>query len=73
MANWFLLVLYTALIVWWCNAPYTYGMSTNETDRLALLAFKAAIDDQASIGALSSWNDSVHYCDRHSVQPPASQ
>ncbi|XP_058189397.1 probable LRR receptor-like serine/threonine-protein kinase At3g47570 [Rhododendron vialii] len=67
MAKWFLLVLYTALIVWWCNAPSTFAMRTNETDRLALLAFKAAIDDQASFGALSSWNDSVHYCDWHGI------
>ncbi|KAF7127201.1 hypothetical protein RHSIM_Rhsim11G0056400 [Rhododendron simsii] len=66
MAEWLLIVLYTAL-VWWCNIPFTFGMSTNETDRLALLAFKAAIDDQASFGALSSWNDSVHYSDWNGI------
>ncbi|XP_043694142.1 probable LRR receptor-like serine/threonine-protein kinase At3g47570 [Telopea speciosissima] len=32
----------------------------NETDRLALLEFKKQIDD--SYGALSSWNDSIHFC-----------
>ncbi|XP_058219496.1 probable LRR receptor-like serine/threonine-protein kinase At3g47570 [Rhododendron vialii] len=33
----------------------------NETDRLALLAFKAAITSDP-FGALNSWNESVHFC-----------
>ncbi|XP_058191112.1 probable LRR receptor-like serine/threonine-protein kinase At3g47570 isoform X2 [Rhododendron vialii] len=67
MAKSLVIVLYTAL-VWWCNIPSTFGMSTNETDGLALLAFKAAIDDQASsFGALSSWNDSIHHCDWNGI------
>ncbi|KAM7481713.1 hypothetical protein LguiB_006296 [Lonicera macranthoides] len=33
----------------------------NETDRFALLAFKSAII-QDPYGALSSWNDSFHFC-----------
>ncbi|KAI8531151.1 hypothetical protein RHMOL_Rhmol11G0115100 [Rhododendron molle] len=65
MAKSLVIVLYTALL-WWCNIPSTFGMA-NETDRLALLAFKAAIDDQASFRALSSWNDSVHYCDWNGI------
>ncbi|XP_058217498.1 probable LRR receptor-like serine/threonine-protein kinase At3g47570 [Rhododendron vialii] len=33
----------------------------NETDRLALLAFKAAITSDP-FGALNSWNESIHFC-----------
>ncbi|XP_058219497.1 probable LRR receptor-like serine/threonine-protein kinase At3g47570 [Rhododendron vialii] len=33
----------------------------NETDRLALLAFKAAITSDP-LGALNSWNESIHFC-----------
>ncbi|CAL5414376.1 unnamed protein product [Camellia sinensis] len=62
MAN-LLVVLYTAL-VWWCyllcNIPAATSMA-NETDRVALVAFKAAIDEDP-FGALTSWNHSVHYC-----------
>ncbi|KAI8540156.1 hypothetical protein RHMOL_Rhmol09G0240300 [Rhododendron molle] len=34
----------------------------NETDRRALLAFKAAITGD-SFGALNSWNESIHFCE----------
>ncbi|XP_058201352.1 probable LRR receptor-like serine/threonine-protein kinase At3g47570 isoform X2 [Rhododendron vialii] len=33
----------------------------NETDQLALLAFKAAITSDP-FGALNSWNESIHFC-----------
>ncbi|GMP79112.1 hypothetical protein CsSME_00034781 [Camellia sinensis var. sinensis] len=36
-------------------------MANNETDRVALVAFKAAIV-QDPFGALTSWNHSLHYC-----------
>ncbi|XP_028103347.1 probable LRR receptor-like serine/threonine-protein kinase At3g47570 [Camellia sinensis] len=36
-------------------------MANNETDRVALLAFKAAIVEDP-FGALTSWNHSLHYC-----------
>ncbi|KAI8003227.1 putative LRR receptor-like serine/threonine-protein kinase [Camellia lanceoleosa] len=59
----FLVVLYTAL-VWWCyllcNIPAATSIA-NETDRVALVTFKAAIDEDP-FGALTSWNHSVHYC-----------
>ncbi|XP_028075227.1 putative receptor-like protein kinase At3g47110 isoform X2 [Camellia sinensis] len=62
MAN-LLVVLYTAL-VWWCYLLCNISAATsmaNETDRVALVAFKAAIDEDP-FGALTSWNHSVHYC-----------
>ncbi|CAL5347389.1 unnamed protein product [Camellia sinensis] len=62
MAMW-LCVVYTTF-VWWCffisNTPA--NCLVNETDRLALIAFKASID-QDPFGVLRSWNDSVHHCD----------
>ncbi|CAL5363843.1 unnamed protein product [Camellia sinensis] len=36
-------------------------MSSNETDRLSLLAIKAKIIDDP-LHVLSSWNDSIHFC-----------
>ncbi|CAL5406703.1 unnamed protein product [Camellia sinensis] len=36
-------------------------VSGNETDRLALLAFKAEITGDP-FGALNSWNESIHFC-----------
>ncbi|CAL5409511.1 unnamed protein product [Camellia sinensis] len=65
MANW--LIIFFTSIVWWCcfgNTPATCFQ--NETDRSALIAFKAAID-QDPFGALRSWNDSVHYCDWNGI------
>ncbi|KAF8020790.1 hypothetical protein BT93_G1269 [Corymbia citriodora subsp. variegata] len=38
----------------------------NETDRLALLEFKARIADPG--GVLSSWNDSSHFCEWNGVK-----
>lgn len=54
--------LFYIVLVFCClsNTPPAYCLA-NETDRLALIQFKAAID-QDPLGALSSWNDSVHYC-----------
>ncbi|XP_077219094.1 putative receptor-like protein kinase At3g47110 [Tasmannia lanceolata] len=40
--------------------------SGNETDRLALLAFKQTITDDPH-GFLSSWNDSLHFCNWNGV------
>ncbi|XP_048140728.1 probable LRR receptor-like serine/threonine-protein kinase At3g47570 [Rhodamnia argentea] len=39
--------------------------ATNETDKLALLAFKAAVKDP--YGALASWNDTIGFCHWHGV------
>ncbi|XP_030540082.2 probable LRR receptor-like serine/threonine-protein kinase At3g47570 [Rhodamnia argentea] len=40
--------------------------TTNETDKLSLLAFKAGITEDP-LGILSSWNDSVGLCQWHGV------
>ncbi|KAF8030737.1 hypothetical protein BT93_D0044 [Corymbia citriodora subsp. variegata] len=39
--------------------------STNETDKLALLAFKAAVKDH--YGVLDSWNDTIGFCHWYGV------
>uniref|UniRef100_A0A5B7C875 non-specific serine/threonine protein kinase n=1 Tax=Davidia involucrata TaxID=16924 RepID=A0A5B7C875_DAVIN len=62
MAKWAIIMLYMAL-VWWCYFTNTGATSfPNETDLNALMAFKAAIN-QDPFGALSSWNDTLHLCD----------
>ncbi|CAL5414365.1 unnamed protein product [Camellia sinensis] len=43
------------------SIPAATSTANNETDRVALLAFKAAIVEDP-FGALSSWNHSLHYC-----------
>ncbi|CAL5414355.1 unnamed protein product [Camellia sinensis] len=59
------LQLMTDLVLWCyllCNIPAANCiMANNETDRVALVAFKAAIV-QDPFGALTSWNHSLHYC-----------
>ncbi|KAM5557079.1 hypothetical protein ABKV19_024459 [Rosa sericea] len=39
----------------------------NETDRLALLAFKAQINQDPNRPVMSSWNESTHFCMWHGV------
>ncbi|KAI8005428.1 putative LRR receptor-like serine/threonine-protein kinase [Camellia lanceoleosa] len=62
MSKW-LTVLCTALVwcCYFCSIPAATSTANNETDRVALLAFKAAIVEDP-FGALSSWNHSLHYC-----------
>ncbi|KAL7176591.1 hypothetical protein ACSBR2_030014 [Camellia fascicularis] len=62
MSKW-LTVLCTALM-WWCflrNVPAASCIMANETDRIALVAFKAAIVKDP-FGSLTSWNHSLHHC-----------
>nr|XP_023898142.1 LRR receptor-like serine/threonine-protein kinase EFR [Quercus suber] len=50
------------LLVLWCGLLVTSVVGgNNETDRLALLAFKAKITDDP-LQVMSSWNDSIHFC-----------
>ncbi|KAJ9160385.1 hypothetical protein P3X46_025792 [Hevea brasiliensis] len=44
----------------------TFAIAGNDTDRLALLEFKAKIDADPS-GVLSSWNGSIHFCQWYGV------
>ncbi|CAI0415793.1 unnamed protein product [Linum tenue] len=44
----------------------TSGILSNETDRMALLEFKAMISGDP-LGVLSSWNDSTYLCQWHGV------
>ncbi|CAN1816811.1 Probable LRR receptor-like serine/threonine-protein kinase At3g47570 [Linum perenne] len=49
-----------------CSCASGNILLSNETDRAALLQFKSMID-HSSLGSLSSWNDSVHFCEWYGV------
>ncbi|XP_038979048.1 LRR receptor-like serine/threonine-protein kinase EFR [Phoenix dactylifera] len=46
-------------------------LAGNETDRFALLAFKGQMADGPA-GALSSWNDTIHFCQWEGIKCSAS-
>ncbi|KAM7462657.1 hypothetical protein LguiA_030783 [Lonicera macranthoides] len=56
--NSLLLILFVALLLSVTLANTNYR--GNETDSLALLAFKSNLHDP--LGVLNSWNSSVHFC-----------
>ena len=50
------------ILLWWCGLLVTSVIAgDNETDQLALLEFKAKITHDP-FGILTSWNDSIHFC-----------
>ena len=50
------------ILLLWCGLLVTSVIGgNNETDRSVLLEFKAKIIHDP-LGALSSWNDSIHFC-----------
>ncbi|CAN1295332.1 Probable LRR receptor-like serine/threonine-protein kinase At3g47570 [Linum perenne] len=55
-----------ALLCFCCCAFSSGVLLSNETDRLALLHFKSKISGNL-LGTLSSWNDSVHFCEWYGV------
>nr|XP_023872070.1 receptor kinase-like protein Xa21 [Quercus suber] len=60
-----IILLFTVTLL--CLKPVTSSATpTNETDRLALLKFKESIDYDP-YGILSSWNDSIHFCNWHGI------
>ncbi|KAJ8647486.1 hypothetical protein MRB53_000509 [Persea americana] len=54
------------LLIFLSRTATTTPTLRNETDRLALLAFKTEIMDDP-LQALSSWNDSLHFCEWRGV------
>ncbi|KAM7466607.1 hypothetical protein LguiB_014169 [Lonicera macranthoides] len=52
--------LVLTLLIALLNLAISTPTYTNETDMHALLAFKSILQDP--LGALNSWNDSVHFC-----------
>ncbi|KAF3946645.1 hypothetical protein CMV_027113 [Castanea mollissima] len=54
--------MHAFILLWWCGLLVTSVVGgNNETDRLALLEFKAKITHDP-LQLLSSWNDSIHFC-----------
>ena len=53
-----LLILWSSTTV---SSSSSTGINSTSKDRLALMAFKHGIN-RDPLGVLSSWNDSVHYC-----------
>ncbi|OWM84814.1 hypothetical protein CDL15_Pgr027601 [Punica granatum] len=50
----------TAVMLLSCVLCSAHGIGGNETDRLALLEFRANMVD--SLGVMRSWNSSIHFC-----------
>ena len=60
-----MILLFTLTLL--CLQPATFfATSTNETDHLVLLKFKESIADYP-YGILSSWNDSIHFCNWYGI------
>ncbi|KAK4592256.1 hypothetical protein RGQ29_016683 [Quercus rubra] len=54
--------MHAFILLWWCGLLVTSIVGgNNETDRLALLEFKAKITHDP-LQVLSSWNHSIHFC-----------
>ncbi|CAN1137344.1 Probable LRR receptor-like serine/threonine-protein kinase At3g47570 [Linum perenne] len=56
-----------ATLLCFCCCAFSSGvLLSNETDRLALVKFRSMITGDP-LGVLSSWNDSVHFCEWYGV------
>ncbi|CAN1137310.1 LRR receptor-like serine/threonine-protein kinase EFR [Linum perenne] len=60
------MALAVTLLCFCCCASSSGVLLSNETDRLALLEFRSRITGDP-LGVLSSWNDSVHFCEWYGV------
>ncbi|XP_077225712.1 receptor kinase-like protein Xa21 [Tasmannia lanceolata] len=58
--------LFLAMNIVHSNSATTTTLLGNETDRMALLAFKDGITSDP-LGALSSWNHTLHFCEWNGV------
>ncbi|KAJ9167169.1 hypothetical protein P3X46_021839 [Hevea brasiliensis] len=59
--------LYYNPILWWCLSSFSPATCLqNETDRLALISFKDAIQEDP-FRVFNSWNNSLPYCHWHGV------
>ncbi|CAN1295341.1 Probable LRR receptor-like serine/threonine-protein kinase At3g47570 [Linum perenne] len=57
----------TATLLCFCCCAFSSGvLLSNETDRLTLVKFRSMITGDP-LGVLSSWNDSVHFCEWYGV------
>ena len=65
-ASFFFLYTVVLCIHLWLLVTASSMLQQNETDRLALIAFKAGIT-QDPLGMLSYWNDTLHFCRWSSV------
>ncbi|XP_062154966.1 probable LRR receptor-like serine/threonine-protein kinase At3g47570 [Alnus glutinosa] len=61
-----LCILTIVSVICFGSTTYGYSIGGNETDRLALLEFKAKIVHDPFM-VLSSWNDTTHFCLWHGV------
>ncbi|KAK2979354.1 hypothetical protein RJ640_000448 [Escallonia rubra] len=61
------LILSSLLFAMNCRGSVAAAGFTNETDRQALLAFKDLIQEDP-LAVLSSWNDSLHFCEWKGVK-----
>ncbi|XVF83243.1 hypothetical protein PTKIN_Ptkin16aG0119300 [Pterospermum kingtungense] len=61
-------------LITFLSVPFKHALALgNETDRLALLALKDRLVDGSPVGALASWNASLHFCEWHGVRCGAQQ
>ncbi|XP_026442138.1 probable LRR receptor-like serine/threonine-protein kinase At3g47570 [Papaver somniferum] len=65
-----LLIIYVTLLLLSMKSQSAI-ISENETDRLALLAFRYEVGDP--LGALSAWHDSLHHCNWTGITCSSSQ
>ena len=65
-ASFFFLYTVALCIHLWLPITASSMLQQNETDRLALIAFKTGIT-QDPLGMLNSWNDTLHFCRSSSV------
>ncbi|XVF24073.1 hypothetical protein REPUB_Repub13aG0095600 [Reevesia pubescens] len=64
----FFFCIFTLITLLLISAKPALALANNETDRLALLAFKKQLLGGSSGSALSSWNTSLHFCEWEGVR-----